>query len=240
FFIIWAKFGAGYVCGTAALLLLVHVAPVATQTCGGIPGIPGSHGPNGSDGAKGEKGDAGESGQPVRGQKGGAGLRGPPGRPGMKGDVGLPGANGVPGKLGEKGRPFLSSGQVNPFFSRKRLIPQIPEVDTNIEFNRSVLPRVGEEQSESDFGLFRALPRVARLLTVSPRPLQVCLKLLKGADVHMTLCDISDGFLVTSGSAVLELEVGDTVALQATRYNSLTSQSSTSHTFTGFLVFSTA
>lgn len=50
-------------CCTAVLLLLVHVAPVVTQMCGGnpgIPGIPGIHGPNGSDGPKGEKGDAGE------------------------------------------------------------------------------------------------------------------------------------------------------------------------------------
>ncbi|XP_035486071.1 complement C1q subcomponent subunit B isoform X1 [Scophthalmus maximus] len=230
-------------CGTAALLLLVHVAPVATQTCGGIPGIPGSHGPNGSDGAKGEKGDAGESGQPVRGQKGGAGLRGPPGRPGMKGDVGLPGANGVPGKLGEKGRPFLSSGQVNPFFSRKRLIPQIPEVDTNIEFNREISSDLDQQFQGVTLtnGTFACVVKGVYFFSyhVSARS-RVCLKLLKGADVHMTLCDISDGFLVTSGSAVLELEVGDTVALQATRYNSLTSQSSTSHTFTGFLVFSTA
>ncbi len=56
----------------------------------------------------------------------------------------------------------------------------------------------------------------------------------------MTLCDSSEGFLVTSGSAVLELNVGDTVSLEATRYsNMVTSQSSTSHTFTGFLIFPT-
>lgn len=64
---------------------------------------------------------------------------------------------------------------------------------------------------------------------------------MKKGEAHMTLCDIADGFLVTSGSAVLELEVGDTVSLQATRYNSIvTSQGSASHTFTGFLIFSTA
>lgn len=43
-------------------LLLVHVGPVVSQSCGapGIPGIPGTHGLNGMDGAKGEKGDPGE------------------------------------------------------------------------------------------------------------------------------------------------------------------------------------
>ncbi|KAG7999361.1 hypothetical protein GBF38_000449, partial [Nibea albiflora] len=48
-------------CSTAVFLLLVHVGPVNTQSCGvpGIPGIPGTHGPNGVDGVKGEKGDPG-------------------------------------------------------------------------------------------------------------------------------------------------------------------------------------
>uniref|UniRef100_A0A3B4WS97 Complement C1q subcomponent subunit B-like n=1 Tax=Seriola lalandi dorsalis TaxID=1841481 RepID=A0A3B4WS97_SERLL len=214
-----------FVCSTAVLLLLVHVAPVVTQTsCGapGIPGIPGTHGPNGRDGTKGEKGDPGESGQPVRGQKGGPGLRGPPGRPGMKGDVGLPGPPGYPGQPGEKGRPFNPSKQSRAFFSQKRVLPQSPEVDTTMNFNRSLY-----------CGL--SAPDCIRLM------LQVCLNLLKGSDTHMALCDIAEGFLVTSGSAVLELEVGDTVSLQATRYNNIvTSQSSASHTFTGFLIFSTA
>lgn len=49
-------------CSTAVFLLLVHVGPVVSQSCGapGIPGIPGTHGLNGMDGAKGEKGDPGE------------------------------------------------------------------------------------------------------------------------------------------------------------------------------------
>lgn len=69
----------------------------------------------------------------------------------------------------------------------------------------------------------------------------MCLKLVKGSDSLITLCDSSEGFLVTSGSAVIELEVGDTVSLQATHAgHALTSQASTSHTFTGFLIFPTA
>lgn len=47
---------------TAAFLLLVHIAPVVSQSCiaGGVPGIPGTHGPNGSNGPKGPRGDPGE------------------------------------------------------------------------------------------------------------------------------------------------------------------------------------
>ncbi|XP_022597780.1 complement C1q subcomponent subunit B-like [Seriola dumerili] len=234
-------------CSTAVLLLLVHVAPVVAQTsCGapGIPGIPGTHGPNGRDGTKGEKGDPGESGQPVRGQKGGPGLRGPPGRPGMKGDVGLPGPPGYPGQPGEKGRPFNPSKQARAFFSQKRLLPQSPEIDTTMNFNSDILPNLDQQFQGVSLtnGSFVCVIKGVYFFSyhISAKS-RVCLKLLKGSDTHMTLCDIAEGFLVTSGSAVLELEVGDTVSLQATRYNNIvTSQSSASHTFTGFLIFSTA
>lgn len=63
---------------------------------------------------------------------------------------------------------------------------------------------------------------------------------MKGNDVQLAQCDTSHGFLVTSGSAVLELRVGDTVSLQITRFNTIVSQLSTSHTFTGFLIFTAA
>lgn len=69
---------------------------------------------------------------------------------------------------------------------------------------------------------------------------RVCLKLMKGSDVQLTNCDTSQGFLVTSGSAVLGLQAGDTVSLQVTKFNTLVSQTSTSHTFTGLLIYPTA
>ncbi|XP_040014395.1 complement C1q subcomponent subunit B [Xiphias gladius] len=236
-------------CSTAALLLLAHVAPVVAQkSCNGgtpgIPGIPGTHGPNGNNGPKGERGDPGESGHPVRGQKGAPGLQGPPGRPGMKGDVGLPGPSGSPGQPGGKGRPFNPSNQDRYYFSQKRLLSQTPEIDTTINFNSDILPDL-DQQFQGDSlknGTFTCVVKGVYFFSyhMSAKS-RVCLKLLKGSDTHMTLCDMSDGFLVTSGSAVLELEVGDTVSLQATRYNNIvTSQGSTSHTFTGFLIFSTA
>nr|AFZ93920.1 complement component 1qB like-protein [Oplegnathus fasciatus]AFZ93922.1 complement component 1qB-like protein [Oplegnathus fasciatus] len=233
-------------CSTAVFLLLVHVDPVITQSCGtpGIPGIPGTHGPNGIDGPKGDKGDPGEAGQPVRGQKGLPGLRGPPGRPGLKGDVGLPGPPGIQGRPGERGRPFNPSNQQKSFFSYRRVISHAPEVDTAINFNREILPDL-DRQFQGDSlanGSFVCVTKGVYFFSyhVSAKS-RVCLKLVKGSDSHITLCDSSEGFLVTSGAAVLELEAGDTVSLQATRYNNIvTSQSSTSHTFTGFLIFPTA
>lgn len=63
---------------------------------------------------------------------------------------------------------------------------------------------------------------------------------MKGGDTHMMLCDSTDGFLVTSGSAVLELESGDQISLEPTKFNSIVvSYENTRNTFTGFLIFPT-
>ncbi|XP_022075299.1 complement C1q subcomponent subunit B-like [Acanthochromis polyacanthus] len=239
------------ICSTSVLLLMAYILPAVTQdilSCSGgvpgIPGIPGVHGPNGRDGPKGEKGDPGEAGESIRGQKGEMGLWGPPGRPGLKGEMGLPGPNGYPGKPGEKGRPFNPSNQQKSFFSYKRLIPQIPDADTTIDFNSEILPNLdGQFQGEPlTNGTFTCVTKGVYFFSyhISAKS-RVCIALVKGSESHMILCDFSEGFLVTSGSALLELDVGDTVSLQATRYNNIvTSYSSTSHTFTGFLIFPTA
>uniref|UniRef100_A0A672HLC5 Complement C1q B chain n=1 Tax=Salarias fasciatus TaxID=181472 RepID=A0A672HLC5_SALFA len=237
---------------SSAGLLLVWVcvvAPVVSQSCcggvPGVPGIPGTHGPDGSDGPRGQKGDpAGEATRPIRGQKGVPGLRGLPGRPGLKGDVGLPGPPGHPGPQGEKGRSSNAAVSQKCFFSYKRVISQTVMSDTNIEFNREILPDLDQQfQGESlTNGTFVCTTRGVYFFSyhMSAKS-RLCLKLMKGADSHMLMCDNADGFLVTSGSAVLELAVGDTVSLQTHKYSSIvSSQSSTSHTFTGFLLFPTA
>ncbi|XP_019952147.1 complement C1q subcomponent subunit B-like [Paralichthys olivaceus] len=233
---------------TAVLLLLVHVAPALTQSpCStgppGIPGIPGIHGPNGRDGPKGERGDPGESSLHLMGLKGAPGLNGPPGRPGLKGDMGMPGPPGFPGALGLKGEPFSASGQEKPFFSRKRSRLESQELDTAITFTSEITSEVDQElygQSLTDGSFTCVIGGIYFFSYHISAKSRVCLKLMKDSAVHLMMCDMSEGFLVTSGSAVLELNAGDKVSLQATRFNSLTSQTSTSHTFTGFLVFPTA
>lgn len=56
----------------------------------------------------------------------------------------------------------------------------------------------------------------------------------------MSVCDTSESFLFTSGSAILELEPGDTVSLVPVKYNTIvTTQPSATNTFTGFLIFPT-
>lgn len=117
-------------------------------------------------------------------------------------------------------------------------------MDTALNFNRAILPELEQQFHGLSLanGVFICTIKGVYFFSyhISAKS-RVCLKLLKGSDTHMTLCDISEGFLVTSGSAILKLNVGDTVSLQATTYNNIvTSQSSsTSHTFTGFLIFPT-
>lgn len=62
---------------------------------------------------------------------------------------------------------------------------------------------------------------------------------MKGTDAQMTLCDASESFFVNSGSAMLELDAGDTVSLQPTTYHGVVTSQDTSHTFTGFLLYPT-
>ncbi|KAG7494890.1 complement C1q subcomponent subunit B-like [Solea senegalensis] len=236
-------------CSIAVLLLTVLVNPVWTQTScssrtAGIPGIPGTHGSNGKEGPKGEKGDPGESPKSASGHKGEPGLQGPPGRPGIRGDVGLPGLRGPPGEPGEKGQSSTSLAQEKPFFSRSLLSSEIPQIDTDIGFSGQILPDLDPQFHGLSLtqGMFTCLIKGVyffsyHILAKS----RVCLNLMRGTELHVAQCDMSDGFLITSGSAVLELEAGDTVSLQATRFNSIVTRlRHTGHTFTGFLIFSTA
>lgn len=68
---------------------------------------------------------------------------------------------------------------------------------------------------------------------------QVCLKLMKRQESQMTICDTSEGFLITSGSAVLELEPGDTVSLVPVQFNTIFTSQGTTNVFSGFLIFPT-
>lgn len=233
-------------CGVAAVLLMLHVAPVVTQSCGrsGVPGIPGTHGANGRDGTKGEKGDPGEAGQPVRGLKGAPGIWGPPGRPGMKGDAGHAGPPGDPGQPGPKGKPFVPANQKKSFFSYRRWAPPVPDNNVPLIFNQKILPGLdaelqGDQLTNNVFNCsFRGVYFFTYHITARS---QVCLRLVKGEQSQILLCDTADGFLVTSGSAVLELQAGDKVSLQTTKQSShIPQHTSASHTFTGFLLFPTS
>lgn len=93
---------------------------------------------------------AGEGFASANSQKGKPGLWGPPGRPGLQGDPGFKGSPGDSGLKGEKGSPFNPSSRQAAFFSYKRESLETVELESSLDFNRSVeaemsLPFIGDK-----------------------------------------------------------------------------------------------
>ncbi|XP_056130914.1 complement C1q subcomponent subunit B-like [Lampris incognitus] len=235
--------------GSAVVVLLVHVTPVIMESAcdayrghPGVPGIPGTHGANGNNGPKGQKGDAGESGRPVKGSKGESGPKGPPGRPGLKGEMGIPGLTGALGPPGIKGAPSSVIVEQKSFFSYKRTDIQQPAKNRAITFDTAVLPDLDSNLAGDQLtnGIFHCSTKGVYFFTyhISAKTL-VCLQLMKGTEAQISFCDTSESFLVTSGSVLLELNVGDQVSLQASETGLIALHNYADNIFTGFLLFPT-
>ncbi|XP_062342166.1 complement C1q subcomponent subunit B [Osmerus eperlanus] len=238
---------------TAAVVSIVLtslVTPVAMQTCDsdrgypGVPGIPGAHGANGKDGLKGEKGDQGESWLGMNGPKGEPGLPGPPGRSGLKGDPGQPGPPGPPGPEGPTGERGSTKTIQKSYFSNQRTTTSYPTKNVDIPFERSVLsssdPTLAGDSLRD--GVFHCPIKGVYFFTyhLTAKNL-VCLKLMKEKETKMELCDSSNNFMLTSGSVLLQLDVGEKVSLQTTDYNAvITREYRTDSIFIGFLLYPVA
>ncbi|KAI1903783.1 hypothetical protein AGOR_G00030770 [Albula goreensis] len=223
-------------------ILISIVTSSVADTCSayrgypGIPGIPGSHGPNGKDGLRGQKGDRGEDGRLMKGEKGDPGIIGAPGRSGPRGDPGIQGQPGLPGPKGERG---LSSGVTDrkkSFFSYRKVSRRSTRADTPVQFDKAIL-----EGETLDRGVFNCTIKGYFFFTYhlsGHSRNSVCINIKKGTDTKMNLCDSTDlGYLLTSGSVVLKLEVGDEVSLQPTTNNAVISADGADSIFTGFLLF---
>ncbi|KAL0994999.1 hypothetical protein UPYG_G00130460 [Umbra pygmaea] len=244
----WLKWGISTM--VMASILVSLAPPVAMDTSckamsgyPGVPGIPGSHGADGKEGAKGEKGEPGESGWGVKVLKGEPGEAGPPGRSGLPGDPGRVGPQGPPGLTGERGSGSFISTNVSSYFSYKRNTFQPPTKNAAMHFDGHIMPDLerGQQGDSFDDGVFRCSIRGMYFFTyhVSAKN-QVCLNLKKGTETKLGFCDSSSGFLVTSGSVVMELKVGDEVSLHPTESNSvITKDELADNTFTGLLLFRT-
>lgn len=181
---------------------------------------------------------AGEDTQPVKGAKGEQGSPGRPGRPGLKGDEGEPGAPGLTGLKGPKGA-FQMIRDVKPlFFSNKRRATARPLLTQTkmVEFEDAVSSKkAGNELGDRGFtanqqGVYYFVYHVSALQTA-------CLCIKKQETVVYNVCDFSQGVLLTSGSVVLDLKLGDTVGVYVcTRTSNILSKDADS-TFTGFLLF---
>ncbi|XP_076131186.1 complement C1q subcomponent subunit B [Alosa pseudoharengus] len=242
-------------CASAAVtvsILLCLVALSTADTCSGsrgypgVPGIPGTHGSPGKDGLKGEKGDPGESGHWLKGSKGDMGPPGPPGRPGVQGDPGIPGLPGPEGPKGERGSPTSSSV---PFFSRKNPPMSRSPGKVPVRFESTYVvsdePLTPEQTGVAlDEGVFTCRRKGLYYFTYHVTSMTlICLNIMrkeKGQEeweAILELCDSSQGYLVTSGSVLLELNKDDEVSLQPPDTYKIDGKSSAESTFSGFLVF---
>ncbi|XP_076835518.1 complement C1q subcomponent subunit B [Brachyhypopomus gauderio] len=218
------------------------VSPSVSDTCdslggfSGVPGIPGTHGAHGKDGPKGEKGDPGVDTQPIRGQKGEQGVPGYPGRSGLKGNEGMPGPPGPQGPKGQKGTIVETPKDRRSFFSYKKTSSKTySQLNRDVEFEASFSPE-GDDDTLSG-GLFTAkLAGIYYFVFHVSAAHIACLSIRKQAEAVVSLCDYSQGVLVTSGSVLLQLERGDRVSVQPTKVSQIISKDADS-TFTGFLVF---
>ncbi|KAJ8266309.1 hypothetical protein GJAV_G00128930 [Gymnothorax javanicus] len=222
--------------GIAISLATSSVAQKCSASVGypGVPGIPGSHGANGLDGPKGQKGDKGDHGLLLKGPKGEQGLPGVPGRAGIKGDPGIPGAPGSSGPKGEKGTSVAATSDKKSFFFLKKFKKTLLKRDTPIEFETSMA-----EGDSLNNGIFKSTIKGFYYFAyhVTGRS-TICLNIKKGEETKVDFCDSAErGFLVTSGSVVLRLDVGNEVSLRPNENLHVTGGTGADSTFTGFLLF---
>lgn len=173
------------------------------------------------------------------------GPPGPPGRTGMQGDPGMQGLPGPAGPKGEKGSP--TSGIV-PFFSRKN--PPGPKslAKQPVRFQATYVPLTPEQTGgELEEGVFMCRKKGVYFFTYHVTSYNtICLNMVKKekgqkeeeeGTIVLDLCDTSTGYLVTSGSVVVDLNEGDKVFLQPTDNYRIEGKSSAESTFTGFMIF---
>ncbi|MBN3323225.1 C1QB protein, partial [Atractosteus spatula] len=214
-------------------LVLSDTCPTQPGTPG-LPGIPGMPGRDGRDGEKGEKGAPGDDGRLVKGQKGEPGPMGSPGRAGLQGDPGEQGLPGPAGPKGAMGSPVAINTTEKSVFSFGKTSNMPPRSYQPIRFERANLagdPLLG--------GRFTCEVKGTYYFTyhVTARG-PVCVGIHKGADRVVVFCDsVYQGYLVTSGSVVLQLDKGDVVSLQPTEKNSVLGSDGADSIFTGFLLF---
>lgn len=172
------------------------------------------------------------------------GPPGPPGRPGMQGEMGMPGMPGPRGVKGEKGSPTSSTV---PFFSRKNPPGPRSTAKKPVQFQTTYVPLTPEQTGVAlEEGVFTCRKTGVYYFTYHVTShMTICLNIVKSekgqeeeeGTIILDLCDSSPGYLVTSGSVVVELNVDDKVFLQPTDNFKIEGKSSAESTFTGFLIF---
>uniref|UniRef100_A0A8B9CVS3 C1q domain-containing protein n=1 Tax=Anser brachyrhynchus TaxID=132585 RepID=A0A8B9CVS3_9AVES len=211
---------------------------ICTQGYPGIPGNPGHNGIPGRDGRDvGYKGQKGELG--LQGQKGLKGDMGPIGPKGTKGETGQPGRIGDKGNIGAPAVLPRSAFSVGLTVATK-----FPPHSQPIKFDKVLYNNLNDYNPiTGKFTCkFSGVYYFTYHITVYSRNVRVALvkngvKMLHTVDGYQGVEDQA------SGAAILELQKGDEVWLQAHRgetFNGLFADADDDTTFTGFLLFSTS
>uniref|UniRef100_A0A8C5TFP2 C1q domain-containing protein n=1 Tax=Malurus cyaneus samueli TaxID=2593467 RepID=A0A8C5TFP2_9PASS len=214
---------------------------VCTQGYPGIPGNPGHNGIPGRDGRDGSKG-----------QKGLKGDIGPIGPKGTKGEIGHPGRVGFPGPIGPIGNPGPkgNTGGAPGILPRSAFsvgltsTTKFPPPNRPIKFDKVLYNSLNDFNSAT--GKFTCKhPGVYYFtyhITVYSRNVRVAL-VKNGIKMLHTMDSYQSGEDQASGAAILELQGGDEVWLQAHQgeaLNGLFADGDDDTTFSGFLLFSTS
>lgn len=212
----------------------------------GQKGLKGDIGPIGPKGTKGEIGHPGRVGFPGPigpignpGPKGNTGGIGPQGNPGVQGERGLKGDRGDKGEVGAPGVLPRSAFSVGLTANTKFPPPNRP-----IKFDKVLYNSLNDFSSAT--GKFTCKhPGVYYFtyhITVYSRNVRVAL-VKNGIKMLHTVDRYQSGEDQASGAAILELQGGDEVWLQAHQgeaFNGLYADGDDDTTFSGFLLFSTA
>ncbi|XP_056594643.1 complement C1q and tumor necrosis factor-related protein 9-like [Triplophysa dalaica] len=214
----------------------------------GFPGPPGIKGEMGPVGPAGPQGDTGP-----KGERGLIGPLGHQGRPGPKGDFGPQGVKGSigvhgdKGSIGEIGKPGpkgdMPEVTKSAFSVGLTVESRMPPGNTPIRFDKILYNQQGHYDPET--GRFTCSVSGAYFftyyITVLVRDVQVAM-VKNGQKMIHTLNRYQNGEDQASGGAILELQAGDKVWLQASdgeRFNGLFADEDDDTIFAGFLLFAT-
>ncbi|XP_022094940.1 collagen alpha-1(X) chain-like [Acanthaster planci] len=230
-----------------------QVCPMCCQGPAGTPGIPGLPGNQGQYGPAGLKGNAG-----VKGQKGEIGPTAPVGNPGPKGDDGI----GLPGKVGPRGPPGLvgaigesgvkgekgDAGETSKNSAQRRAftVRRITDSDTSTSHTthlpfdevETLLPGTSFNLATGTFTCNMPGTYVFTFSVNKEPSFHLWVHLRKNNDAVISGGSNDSGsYEQVSGSAVLDLQQGDSVYLTMSgRANSGSPYHYTS--FSGFLLYS--
>ncbi|KAM5246798.1 complement C1q subcomponent subunit C [Ctenodactylus gundi] len=153
---------------------------------------------------------------------------------GAPGAPGSPGPKGLPGEPGEEGRYKQKHQSV---FTVTRQTTQYPAANGLVKFNVAI---TNPQQDYSlSTGMFTCrVPGLYYFVYHTSQTANLCVVLYRNGAKVTTFCDhMSNSRQVSSGGALLHLQVGEQVWLAVNDYNGMVGTEGSDSVFSGFLLF---